>query len=121
MHQRLLGDKADFLAQGRDVTLDGFGVDVGENLEVTELATLAAKGDVQVEPQRGEPFGLRKDATFWDTFLRDTFLRHTRRRWKAAQGAEGFGDRLGGPLRIGWVIRDEVASHFGLGSFGRHA
>ena len=51
-HDGLLADQFDFLAQRRDVGLNVFCVLIGEDFEVTKFATLAAEGNVQVQPER---------------------------------------------------------------------
>src|SRR5690349_15952931 len=61
-------DEFDFLGQSEDITLDRVGVLIRIDAEITEPATLAAEGNVQIEAHRHRPVRLGVE--------RGEYLRH---------------------------------------------
>jgi len=94
-HDRLFADQFDLAGECGQILFDLLGVLVGVDLEVAELAPLAAEGDVQIEPERDVA---------------------GRRGHRLLDGRQ----RVTLPLRIGRVVGNEVTTHFGFDLVGAH-
>src|SRR5262245_28841464 len=89
-HGWALAEQLDLAGQGLHVPLDGLGVLVGVDAKVAELAPLATKGNVQVEPQR-----------------------MARVRGRRIERRAKLGQEIPLPLRKRRIVGDEIAADFG--------